>query len=590
MRTPLLFALTLATAAACGKKKEEPPAAPTAAPGPAPAPTPATPASGGSAAPTPTAAGAEVKEAPKVTECPKSLAGAETVHRTITKECGRITVTEDYYVDGGSLTLEAGAVLQFKADTSISVGYNAPGKLIVKGTAEAPVTFTSGADAAPGVWEGVFLRDGADRSSVEGLVVEFAGQEGSQAVMIQAEDVVWKSSIVRDSKGGGMVVREGGRVKDFTGNTFDRTAAAPLAVEPEAVGGIGTGNKFPKDTAIDVTAGPIDQAIVWNPGVPLRVVGQVMIEGDKVKGTLEIAPGTELRFGPEGRFTVGYNNAGSLKAVGTKEAPITFTTASAKEKASWPPLGIFDKGEGTFDHGVFEYGGTEEKGVLAVSGKLSVTNCLFRENAAGVQLTEQAKLVALDGSTFEKNTAYAISAFPVHLGALGANSYDARSRIRVGRGTLNETQTWKAQATVVELQEQVLVEGKNVLTIEAGAQFEVRDSVELSVGYGDAASLRLLGTAEKPVVFAGVRHEPGAWKGIVLYDNSRDCVFDNVVVKDAVKGLDFRGPATGKVTGMVCANCSEAALSYACDSKVEVKAVKAEGGAAKGELKPDCPK
>jgi hypothetical protein len=588
MRVALAFVLVLA---ACGKKKEEP-AAPVTTPPPAPAPTPTTAVGGGAApAPTPTAAGGEVKEPPKVTECPKSLAGYETVHRTITKECGRITVSEDYYVDGGSLTLEAGVVLQFKSDTSLSIGYNVPGKLIVKGTAEAPVVFTSGADAAAGVWEGLFIRPGGDRSSIEGLIVEFGGQEGSQAVLVEADEVTWKSSIVRDSKGAGMVVKGKGRIKDFTGNSFERTAATPLAVEPEAVGGIGTGNKFPKDSVLEVSAGTVDQAIVWqNPGAPIHVTGQVMVENDKVKASLEISAGTEIRFGPEGRFTVGYNTAGALKVSGTKEAPVLFTTAGPKEKGSWPPLAIFNNGEGTFDFATFEYGGTEEKGVLVSAGKLSVRGSIFRENAAGVQILPEGKLLAVDGCTFEKNTAYAIQLSPNQFAALGANTYDARSRLRLLRGTVNETQTWKAQGAIVELTDQLMVEGKNILTVEAGTQLEVRDGVDIAVGYNDQGGLRLTGTAEKPIVVAGVRHEPGAWAGIVLYPNARDSVFEQVVIKDAKTGLGLKGPSTATVKGFVCANCAEAALTYECDSKVTAQTVKADGGSAKAEVKPDCPK
>jgi hypothetical protein len=582
MRVHLLCVLGLV---ACGKKNDAAALAPDA-----PLPVPTTTAVSTEPPPTPpTAAGAEVKEPPKVTECPKSLGGAETVHRTITKDCGRVTVTDDYYVDGGSLTLEAGSVLQFKADTSISVGYNAPGKLVVKGTAEAPVLFTSGADAAAGVWEGVYLRDGADRSSIEGLVVEYAGQEASQAVLVEAEDVVWKGSTIRDSKGGGMAVRGTGRIKDFTGNVFDRTAAAPLAVEPEAVAAVASDNKFPKDSMIEVTAGTIDQAVSWNPGAPLHVTGQVLVENEKVKASLAIAAGTQVRFGSEGKIVVGYNNAGSLSAIGTKDAPIVFTTSGPKERGSWAPLAIFEKGDAAFEGCLFEYGGTEEKGALVSGGKLSVKGCTFRENAAGVQLTDSGTLLAFEGNTFEKNAAYAASVFPGDLGAFGSNSYDAKSRIRVAGGAVKETTTWKAQAAPVELTEAIVVEGKNVLTVEAGGQFEVRDGVDFTVGYNDAGSLRLLGTADKPIVFAGVRHEPGAWKGIILAENSRDSVVEHVVVKDAVKGVDLRGPSTAKVASLTCANCSEAALVYTCDAKVTAAGVKADG-AAKGELKPDCPK
>ncbi|HEY8375152.1 MAG TPA: hypothetical protein VIK91_01630, partial [Nannocystis sp.] len=50
----------------------------------------------------------------QVTACPRSLGGTETgVDRVISRDCGPVEVVEDYRFDGGTLTLEAGAILQF---------------------------------------------------------------------------------------------------------------------------------------------------------------------------------------------------------------------------------------------------------------------------------------------------------------------------------------------------------------------------------------------------------------------------------------------------------------------------------------------
>src|SRR5690348_1219545 len=110
-----------------------------------------------------TAAGEGVGDLPAVADCPKSLAGQEKVARTIKKECGPVVVTDNYTVDG-TLTLEAGAVLKFKPGAKLDVGYYGPARLVVKGTKEAPVTFTSAGDAAAGEWAGVRLFEGAKRS------------------------------------------------------------------------------------------------------------------------------------------------------------------------------------------------------------------------------------------------------------------------------------------------------------------------------------------------------------------------------------------------------------------------------------------
>ncbi len=73
--------------------------------------------------------------ATRVTECPRTLGGAEAqIDRVISKDCGPVTVVEDYRVDNGSLTLEAGATLQFKDGAALIVGASEPAKLLVAGT------------------------------------------------------------------------------------------------------------------------------------------------------------------------------------------------------------------------------------------------------------------------------------------------------------------------------------------------------------------------------------------------------------------------------------------------------------------------
>src|SRR5215470_4790642 len=117
-RAPLL----LVCVAACGGKKD-----PAQAQGPqtrAPAVTP-------SARSTPASRGAE-SSASTLTECPKALAGAESVNRVITRECGVVAVNGEYHLNNGSLTLEAGATLAFHEGASLNIGYNDSAKLIVR--------------------------------------------------------------------------------------------------------------------------------------------------------------------------------------------------------------------------------------------------------------------------------------------------------------------------------------------------------------------------------------------------------------------------------------------------------------------------
>ncbi len=368
---------------------------------------------GGSApAPGPTAAGGEVTTAPNVTDCPKSLGGSESVNRVITKACGVVPVTGDYHINNGTLTLEAGATLAFKDGAGLHIGYNDSAKLIVKGTADAPVTFTALGDKVPGVWGGLNLYSHADRSSIDHLIVEYAGDDANEAVKIEAPDVVWNNTTIRFAKGVGLRVGPHGTFAQFGGNSFDKIGKSPLTVGPTTVGGLGAGNKFPDGAVVDVYGGTIGGQVKWSsPGAPLRLEESVRIEGDNgARAVLEIAGGVELRMGPDGGFAVGYSAAATLKVSGTADAPVLFTTAGDKQPASWASVQVHASGEGTIAGAIFEYGGTKDgDGALQViDGTISVTGSTFRHNTTGVSLNARAKIKAFDGNTFSANDKAAI--------------------------------------------------------------------------------------------------------------------------------------------------------------------------------------
>ena len=79
------------------------------------------------------------RKAPAITDCPAVLDRPEAGDRVIAGSCAPVTVRKGYRVESGSLTLEAGAQLAFEPGAELTVGYQKPGQLIVRGTAEKPV-------------------------------------------------------------------------------------------------------------------------------------------------------------------------------------------------------------------------------------------------------------------------------------------------------------------------------------------------------------------------------------------------------------------------------------------------------------------
>lgn len=550
---------------------------------------------GGSAA---NAAGGAVAAGETVTECPKSLGGGDEVNRVITKACGVVIVTEDLAISG-TLTLEAGATLAFQEGAGISVGYYKPSKIIVKGTAQEPVTFTvaPGVDKVPGVWVGLRLYEQAARSSIEGLVIEYAGkdQERYGAVWIAAQDVTLKGSTIRESKGVGVFIDSSVKLADFSGNTFEKVGKVAVVANPVAAGQIAPTNKFPAETTIKISGGAIASDTKWAiAGTPYWITDTVHVDAEDSRPTLEIVAGAEVRFSPDAALSAGYYSKGMIKAVGTPDAPIRFTSADLKEPGAWAGLAVYGGGELHLEHALVEFaGGDENHGALFVDGaQVTVKGCSFQSNRAGVVFrTDEAKIRTFDGNKFGPSDKPAISLTAALFGFLGpANTYDAKATIELRGGTVTEPSTWHTQPTTVAITENVSLD--DVVSIGPGAQFVAGAGTAISVGYNHNASLRAQGTADKPIVFRCERDEPGCWEGIKLYGQSKSSVIEHVKIEGAGgdAGLEIEGAATAKVTELVCEKCEGAAVNWDCASKVETTGIKAAGGTPKGEAKPEgCP-
>jgi len=109
------------------------------------------------------------------------------------EHCGQLTgnetwsasvshrVTCDVDVQGPNnpvLVVEPGVVVEFEAGTELLVGDTTAGTLIIDAAAQ-PVLFTS-AEPVPsnGDWDGVFISDKQSGSSIDGLIIEYAGGAG----------------------------------------------------------------------------------------------------------------------------------------------------------------------------------------------------------------------------------------------------------------------------------------------------------------------------------------------------------------------------------------------------------------------------
>lgn len=536
------------------------------------------------------AAGDGVAAVAAVTECPKSLGGSEKQHRVISKDCGVVPVTEDLSIDGGSLTLEAGASLAFKDGAGLIVGYYEPAKLTVKGTAEAPVVFTSGGDRAAGVWKGVALHPHAARSSVAGLVIEYAGASDEPALRVDAADVTITGTTIRESKTG-VVVGAGGTFAAFTGNEFKKLGR-PAAVEvpPQAVGGLGGGNRFDAGAHVLVQGGTIHKSAKWQGvGAPLVIAGEVAIDGEAgQRATVELAPGLELKFTDAGTITVGYYENAALVARGTAEAPVTFTAHEQRAAGAWRGIGVRSKGEATFERAVLEFAGRDEGAAIDVQGgTLSLTSTTLRSDTIAVRADMVAKISAFADNTFVATpTAIAVPANLV--GSLGeGNGFDKDAKILVGAETVKGKTAWTAQGVPLQLDGDVAVEGE--LTLEAGLALLAGPDSAITVGAYETAALVAKGTAAAPVTIGPADTAKGTWPGVSLEGKATGNSLANVVLTGAANdsAVFVKGGSDAKLSGVTCSKCAGAVVGWECGARVTSSQVLAADGTPKLEAKPE---
>jgi hypothetical protein len=107
---------------------------------------------------------------------------------TLTKACSPYKVDEIYVKDGGVLTIEAGATLQFSPNTAIYVGQSGTGKLVAKGTAQLPITLTAQDPSTSGEgWYGLeFYQGTASGSVVSYTTIDYAGGNLDAAIVGEA--------------------------------------------------------------------------------------------------------------------------------------------------------------------------------------------------------------------------------------------------------------------------------------------------------------------------------------------------------------------------------------------------------------------
>lgn len=290
---------------------------------------------------------------------------------TITKGCA-VTANDNLTLtDGATMTIEDGVKISFDTDTYLWVEY---GKLIVKGTAQSPVTFTSSNKSpAAGDWTGIGFKDKTmSGTTIDHLIIEDAGSKAHSGVAaIQLEEmrqggrIAITNTIVRNSAQFGLVAGKNGTFEKFENNTFQDNKSGSLKGVAATLGSVGRGNKF--NQPIHVTESTISQNTTWPAfDVPIFVDDHIHVHDATSVPTLTIADKTVLKFAPSIYIAAG--DGDEPGAIVAKN--VLFTSSSpAPSPGDWVGMFLGKKANGTdLENCIFEFfGSTSHSGKGAIS-------------------------------------------------------------------------------------------------------------------------------------------------------------------------------------------------------------------------------
>lgn len=253
------------------------------------------------------------------------------------------------------------------------------------------------------------------------------------------------------------------------------------------------------------------------------VEGWVNVESDLI-----IEPGTVLKFKEDAGIYVGYSSYGSLKANGTADKPILFTSA-AGVKSAGDYIGIYFYANASkssiLSYCNFEYAGGKEYSEAAIYVEytsVSINNCTITKNAGiGVE-----NYNGLFGS-FANNNISDCPGYLIKCPALCAGSIEPNN-ILVGNGVLITNSDIESKAiTFSKLSVPYIVDGISVqnsgsLTIEPGAILKFLANANIYIGFGSYGKLVADGTLANPIVFTSAAGSPssGDWGSINFYQET----------------------------------------------------------------------
>jgi len=309
--------------------------------------------------------------------------GTISVNATLVKQTIPYRLTSWNYIEGATLTIQPGTVIEMDADSYISVREGAG--LIADGTTEQ-ITFT-GAVEQKGYWNYMeFTENSSDANSkLINCLIEFGGGYGTaenEAMIYIYNNATIKDCIIRNSHANAVEIDDKAR-PDFTNNTITLCDNSPIYGYFESAPNIGKG-QYTGNTKnyINLRAGTIaTNSTLLKQDVPYRLESWNYIEG----GVLTIEAGTILEL--DNAAYISVRDGSGLVAIGTDTDSIKFTGV-IKQKGYWNYIEFQNNAynaNSKLDKCVVEYGGgygtpANEAMIYLYNTSPTISNCRIQNS------------------------------------------------------------------------------------------------------------------------------------------------------------------------------------------------------------------
>lgn len=322
---------------------------------------------------------------------------------------------------GATITLTAGVQMQGEANSDEWIVL---GKLVTRGSVSSPVVFTSQADGGTlnsgSEWGGILVNGGS--ADLEHTIIRFggnvtAGAEKAALAVIDGNLRLINSTLTRNGDRSAVndsfvyiqdsvALIDGSTLTDDGLNganptfgisvieTSARAGAAtsftlrnsevvhprrPLRLAHKHLAGVGQGVRF--DTQFDQRIFLTDRSLDSPTNLaPVGNLGNYEFDLDlTVRGDLTMQPGTALLNNGDALIIDG----GSLRAIGTEDAPIRFAGLQLGGVRQWDGIALRNGGAAELDRVEIS---DAFRGVHSNGGSLSVRNSRFTGNTVGVRV------------------------------------------------------------------------------------------------------------------------------------------------------------------------------------------------------------